>query len=371
MSGMSKNNYVGLYNRGTVKRPRWWYRLRWPGEDQPRRGFLSTDREVALLKFAKIKGEKADRDKYGSLKWSLFKEQYFRENAKAPKSTELERRALVKFELVIKPQFLTDLTPQNLLTARNAWTRDAKVSPITIDTWKKKLLTIARWAEDMNLQGMQNWRIVKSLAKVTHRRETHTEAEYEAVMTLLTGKWLTAAMLASEAGLRRSEVFYLKWVDLNLAERIGQIVGRDGWNPKMEGDDRRQWFVLTPRLVNYLIELKRTSKSGYVFADPDGFRPASPGEITRYFGRLGKKLDKVLGKQGSKTFFHKFRHTYVTRLLERGADLAGARNAARHRNASTTERYDHTSIKKALRTVDFSIFPERGEHKSEHSQKPD
>jgi len=354
------DKYVGLYNRGTARRPRWWYRLRWPGESAPRRGFLSTDREVARIMFEKVKDKKAEHEKYGSLKWELFKEQYFRENAKAPKSTELERRALVKFELVIKPQFLTDLTPQNLLTARNAWSRDAGVAAITIDTWKKKILTVARWAEDMALQPMQNWRMVKSLAKVTHRRETFTEAEYEAVLGSVDGKWLTAVMLASESGLRRSEVFYLKWEDLDLEGRIGHVVGRDGWNPKMEGDDRRQWFVLTPRLRDYLIELKPDCRSEYVFADPAGFRPVAPGEITRKFGRIGRKL-------GFKTFFHKFRHTYVTRLLERGADLAGARNAARHRNASTTERYDHTSIKKALKTVDFSIF---GEHKSEHTQKP-
>lgn len=368
------DKYTGLYNRGTARKPRWWYRLRWPGEKQPRRGFLSTDREVALIKFEKMKRDKADYEKYGTLKWSIFKEQYFRDNMNARKTLELDRCALDMFETVVRPQFLTDLTPQNLLQAQAAWRRNhPHHSMNTLDTWKNRVITVARWAETMNIMPASSWRLIKNISKVRHRRETYTEEQYRQILASIPKftKWYTAVMLTSESGLRRSEVFYLKFEDIDLEERIGEVVGRDGWTPKMEADDRRRYFVITPRLRDYLIELKQLSKSDYVFADLDGFRPYNPDAITRHFVRLSRpQMDnKNAHRLGFRISFHKFRHTFVTRLLDAGKGLADVRNAARHKNASTTELYDHTSAKKALRAVDIDVFPDVEKHKTEHIKK--
>lgn len=367
-----KDKYEGLYNRGTAKKPRWWFRMRWPGMKSPRREFLSTDKEIARIKFEKIKRDKDDLEKYGVQKWEVFKEQYKNEHsALKAKTLEIDLWSLEKFQEEIAPQFLSEMEPHNLLKAQSAWLRKHKdLSLNTLDTWKNRIITISHWAEDLGLTPVHNWRIVKNLSKIRRKQDTYTDDQYQAIQSAYPkfSKEYTAIMFASEAGLRRAEVFYAWLDDIDLDTRIGEVKARDGWSPKMEGDDRRKHYIVSPRLRDYIRELvahraKFGNSSKYVYCDPEtGYRPTyGEGTITRTLVRLS-------GRLGFRISLHKCRHTFVTRLMDRGEELASVRNAARHKSSATTEIYDHTGAKKALMAMNTDIFPGASEHKNEHKE---
>lgn len=356
---MSKKSakYKGITDRGTAGKARLYARVSLPGKGQVSISLDTGDWEIAKMKLYRIKQEAEAQAKYGVQGWTVFKEQYIKENAtKNAKTLKLDEWSLAKFEEVIHPQSLVDMTPRNLIIAQTVWAGKYKLSLNTLDTWRDRIITIAHWAEDMEIKPMANWRIVKKLSKSRGRKDIYTDAQFLAIEAQFPKftKEYTAVMLAAEAGLRRSEVFYVWFEDIDLETRIGEVKGRDGWTPKMESDDRRRYFVITPRLRDYLVELKKFSKSKYVYADPNtGFRPYSPEAITRRLVRLSHKK----GFEGVRVSFHKFRHTYVTRLMDSGKELASVRNAARHKSSATTELYDHTGAKKALMAVDRDVFP--------------
>lgn len=355
-----KKETEGIYDRGTVPgKPRYWGRIRWPGMNNPRREFLSTDHSVAVMKFAKWKQEKDELLRYGDTGWAYAVEEYFKHSNNTERSKQGTRYAIALYESVVHPRQLADLNPQNMLRAiPQILNGEKKYSLNTIDQRIKQLMAISHWGADMGLCPLYNWRVVKPLSKTRRRKGIFSEDQLAEIFKAVSGMWYTLCMLLLEAGLRRAEAYWLRWEDLALDENYGKIEAHDGWTPKMESDDRLRYFVITPALKEHLLEKKKAATSKYVFAEDNGHRPNFETSIGDYFAKLSTTL-------GFHIFAHKFRHTFVTRLLERGEGKVSVRNAARHRNMSTTEGYDDTDIKTSLQAVKASVF----EHKNEHTAK--
>lgn len=137
------------------------------------------------------------------------------------------------------------------------------------------------------------------------------------------------AMFASLVltGLRKDELRNLTWADLDLKRAALRITAKADFAPK---DYEEREIPIPQDLVEILKKLPRSST--WVFPSKNDQR-LGPNEMLR---RL-KKVCQRAGVDGAT--LHRFRHTYATRLLERGADIVTVQHLLGHSDLETTRRY--------------------------------
>ena len=177
------------------------------------------------------------------------------------------------------------------------------------------------------------------------RTVIYTDAEADMILTWaadqpgVRGK-VAHAVLATlrYTGLRRNEVAVVRLDGVDLDARRLCVVGK--------GDKPRIVPIappLLPILDDYLTILRpKLPKSSFFFANPGSHR----GD--RYEGRLGPTcVANLVRRAGAEAgvagrhFPHRWRHSYATTLLRRGADIHVVQRLLGHANIATTTRYLH------------------------------
>jgi integrase len=172
----------------------------------------------------------------------------------------------------------------------------------------------------------------------------------------------TIIRLAVYSGLRRGELFALKWSDIDEGEAGGRIhVRRSIYQgaitaPKTEGSER---VVDIPRgLLDDLAVYKLMHPAigeGYVFRNAQG-RPLDPD--TWHRERLVPLLEHA-GLRLPKTGLHSLRHTYVSLLAAQGEELRYIADQVGHSSTALTQQiYTHVFDKvrvAAMRRLDGAI----------------
>ena len=127
-------------------------------------------------------------------------------------------------------------------------------------------------------------------------------------------------------GLRKGDLFNLKWSDVNL-ER-GFLNYRE-----QKKRDKLGFKYLNGDMISLLMEIHR-GESDHIFLGPDG-NPLK--DIKRSF-------KTALKKAGIKDFrWHDLRHTSASHLLMRGASMKAVQEHLGHTTIAMTQRYSHLS----------------------------
>jgi site-specific recombinase XerD len=154
-------------------------------------------------------------------------------------------------------------------------------------------------------------------------------------------------------GLRRNEIAMLHIDQVDLDARRISLVGK--------GDKARIVPIpppLLPILDDYATSLHPAlAKSAFCFVNPSA-QHGGPYE-GRYGPMTVAKLVKRAGTGSGVTgrhFPHRWRHSYATSLLRRGADIHVVQRLLEHSNIATTTRYLHLSDADLTDAVD-KAFP--------------
>lgn len=128
-------------------------------------------------------------------------------------------------------------------------------------------------------------------------------------------------------GLRKRELYFLMWGDIDLKRATIRVTGegKDGFSPK---DYEERIIPIPPDLVLVLKTLPR--RVDWVFPNQKGDRL---NHLLRYFKEIASRAGI-----GHATL-HKFRHTYATRLLEKGSDIVTVQHLLGHSDLETTRQY--------------------------------
>ena len=162
-------------------------------------------------------------------------------------------------------------------------------------------------------------------------------------------QWYEISLLSLFSGMRASEIFKLKWVDVDLDEK--KIAVRD-----TKGHVNRYAYMT----VNVFHMLKGRMLHAQF---PDDFvfhRENGVGRITEVSDTFARVVDKLGLNQGitdrrQKVVFHTLRHTYASWLTQGGVNLYEVQVLMGHSNISMTQRYSHLApdnFKKAISVLE-------------------
>lgn len=165
-------------------------------------------------------------------------------------------------------------------------------------------------------------------------------------------KWLQSFItIASETGLRLSNLCDLKWSEVNLFSRMIII------NAEAMKNDDYLGVPLTDTAFRILKELQKTPcLSGYVFHD---------NRAKLYDRKVQRSFKNALAKASIKNFhFHDLRHTFASHLRQNGVDLHTISKLLGHKDLRMTKRYAHLnvdSLRSAISKINFTFSSRSGE----------
>jgi integrase len=158
----------------------------------------------------------------------------------------------------------------------------------------------------------------------TRSRYLSKDEEKRLLAALEGEEWLRAVVImAIHTGMRRGEIFKLKWFDVDFARGVVHVR-----NTKM-GKDR---VVPMSAPVREMLE-RQPKTSGYVFPSPK-----TGGQLID----IKRRFDLTRTAAGISDFrFHDLRHTAATRLAAAGVNVVVIAEILGHSDIRTTKRYSH------------------------------
>ena len=209
-----------------------------------------------------------------------------------------------------------------------------KVNPIAGAAKLKKVdsAPIVRYLsddEDARLMAALDAREARLRRQRRSANKWRAQRAYELLPSLRTGfaDHLKPMVIVSlNTGVRRGELFNLKWADINLDSAMLTVMGEGA----KSGETRH--IPLNDDALHALETWGRGEPTEYVFPGENGTRMTS----------VRSSWEKVLGVANVDHFrWHDMRHTFASRLVIAGVDLNTVRELLGHADMKMTIRYAH------------------------------
>ena len=144
-------------------------------------------------------------------------------------------------------------------------------------------------------------------------------------------------LLALNTGMRRGELFNLKWDDVNFAGRILTVVGETAKSGKT------RHIPMNEEVFSVLRALyEQRKESELVFPGADGGR----------LDNISTSWENLIKSAKIKKFrFHDLRHDFASKLVMAGVDLNTVRELLGHADIKMTLRYAHLAPEKLASAV--------------------
>ncbi len=150
--------------------------------------------------------------------------------------------------------------------------------------------------------------------------------------------------LAVETGLRREELFRLRWEHVNL--EVGQLT-----LPMPKGG-RTRYVPLSEQAKTILRSFDSLFRSAWVF--PGVTDDAKPMDSRAFIRRAFERGCRQAGIAG--VSWHTLRHTAASRRIMAGVDLVSVKQILGHRDIQTTLRYSHLDPRHLQAAINLGSF---------------
>jgi integrase len=318
---------------------------------------LSDKREIAEKKKQVDKAQEEQKAREGITFSQYFSDTYF-PIAKMNKKHESYRKEKEHFKNWLSPVLgkmpLKDIYPLNLEKVKKNM-MDAGRSSRSLQYVFATFRQIWNMAKRDGLVSAESPSKQVKLPKISNERLRFlTYKEADKLLENLKGRSIqlhNIALLSLHCGLRASEIFRLKWQDIDL--------NRGGWGVIMvhgKGDKSRPAFM-TEDVKAMFESLELGSPDSLVFTDRQGNQIAS---ISNAFDRAVRELSLNDGitDPRNKFTFHCLRHTFASWLVQSGESLYTVKELLGHSTMAMTERYSHLAsknLKDAVKKLEESL----------------
>ena len=334
---------MGLVKRGTV----WWIDVMFHGI-RVRRSTETSDKKLAGAILAKVttqlvEGTFFDKGEEQHHTLGDMMERYLAERSimKAPKSRVRDGSALKHLLPIFGETLLADVTPKSLVAYRNQ-RRTEGAATATIN----KELQVVRHAFNV---AMREWEWCQnnpmhrvSLEPAHNTVDRWLREDEEVRLFNASPLWLQDIMtFALNTGMRQGEILALQWQDVDFYR--GTLV-------VMTSKNRERRTIPLNHVVYDLLSRKRAAgeKNGPVFVTGQG------NDLKARY--LVRTFTKVRIQAGLTHFrFHDLRHTFASRLVQKGIDLYRVQLLLGHKTGTMTQRYAHhcpESLREGVRALE-------------------
>ncbi|HEY3294038.1 MAG TPA: tyrosine-type recombinase/integrase [bacterium] len=133
-------------------------------------------------------------------------------------------------------------------------------------------------------------------------------------------------------GLRKAELMYLTWNDVNLKGPAPTITvqAKEGWSPKTM---KRRIIPLNEAAVAIIKRQSKSPAHNYVFTGVEG------GQVHR--DRVYHALKEILRDLGLEGDVHQWRHTFASHLVMKGVGIETVSKLLGHTTIEMTMKYAH------------------------------
>jgi integrase len=308
----------------------------------------------------------SDNPRAQSLTFGALLDRYAKEEMPERHSTSMAYRSYI--ETHIRPRW-ANLPLSKLL---------AKGAPFTVEQWLKSLDLAPKTKGNIrNVMAVifncaMRWGIIDlginplSLVRVNgiSRRQAEPRIlaanEIQALIAALPmDPYRTMVVMALSTGLRCSELFALKWLDVDW-EKLTLLVRRaivDGVLGDVKTKYSQSGLPLDPVLAEILFTWKRASQFGreadWVFASAQkaGELPLRSTAVLEDHLKPGARTARLGGGVG----WHTFRHTYSSMLRQLGVDLKVQQELLRHADVRTTMNVYTQAVSEQKRAAHSSV----------------
>jgi integrase len=151
---------------------------------------------------------------------------------------------------------------------------------------------------------------------------------------------LPIVLCALESGMRRGEILNLRWLDIDLENRLIYVGQTKTGIPR--------YVPLSTRLHDVFIRVPRSTGNGFIFTGEPRI-----GKIGLPFHDVRSSFDSACEKAGIENFrFHDLRHTAASHMVMVGVPLKTVAEILGHTTTAMTERYSHLLPEHKLKAVD-------------------
>lgn len=140
-----------------------------------------------------------------------------------------------------------------------------------------------------------------------------------------------------KTGARKEEILSLKWENIDFNKNTIELLHTKS--------NKKRVIPLAKSLRKILLKLKNYNSSEYVFINP------ATGK--RYVD-IKKSFNHAVEISGLKKFrFHDLRHTFATRLIEKGIDIVVVKELLGHASIQTTMIYVHSDAERKANAINI------------------
>jgi len=165
-----------------------------------------------------------------------------------------------------------------------------------------------------------------------------TEGEERRLMEVASDRLRSILTIALNIGLRLGEILNLQWRHIDFTARKVSV--------EKTKNGKVRFIPLNDVLLKELVALKhRDNQNPFLFFNLRTRKPLT--RVERAFKTACRKAD-IKGLR-----FHDLRHTFATRLIERGIDVITVQNLLGHSSVIITQRYTHSGDERKRKAVEL------------------
>ena len=254
----------------------------------------------------------------------LYLEDYSRVNKR---SYNDDCQRIGRFIEEFKGKTLREITVQDVERLKAKLARE--VAPATVNRYLGVLKSLFTKAIEWGKAESNPVKKVRLFKENNARVRYLTEEEETALMGEMPEEYRSIIIVALHTGMRRGELFGLRWQDVNFATGVITI-------PRAKHGEVRH-IPMNDMARETLRSLPSRLRSEYVFASKVGTALNPQNFVNRVFG-------PAMNRAKVEDFrFHDLRHTFASRLVMAGVDLVTVKELMGHKDIRMTLRYSHLS----------------------------
>ncbi|MFC2164032.1 tyrosine-type recombinase/integrase [Acidobacteriota bacterium] len=265
----------------------------------------------------------------------LFIENYSKVNKRSWKDDQYRLYRLIDFFGNI---CLREITPLEIEKFKSMKINEGRAKA-TVNTYLKILKRMFNIAIDWGYAKDNPARCVKLYSEKDCLKERILSREEEERLLEAASEHLSPILIvALNTGMRRGEILNLKWSQVNFEKGEIRVVKTKSGSPRI--------VDMNSRLATVLLQLRNVNGgSSSVFINPKTGEPFTT--VRRSFEAACKRADI----QGLR--FHDLRHTFASRLIEKGVDIIKVKELLGHSSVKVTERYTHSNREERKKAVEL------------------